>query len=178
MCTCVVEYRPLLVSGGTADLLFQPEGDGMECGFIGWFDFFLSRPLVLINEVDKQLFRENNNLLTVSHSSARLTVQRDGQMAQLPTLSTCTERCRYGPVSVAELHFLIPGSKIKVLISFEPISICARAPQRARNYLIQKEQKSFQSVSLLRLPLSAFTFSSSHHRPGRIPRAATIESTC
>lgn len=68
MCTCVVEYRPLLVREGTA-ALFQAEGDGMKCGFIGWFDFFLSHPLVLINEVDKQLFRENNNLLTKSRSS-------------------------------------------------------------------------------------------------------------
>lgn len=36
---------------------------------------FLCHPLVLINEVDKQLFRENNNLLIVSRSPARLSVQ-------------------------------------------------------------------------------------------------------
>lgn len=55
-------------------LIFKAEGDELKSVFIGWFDF-LSRLLVLINEVDKQLFRENNSLLIPSHSSAAQSVQ-------------------------------------------------------------------------------------------------------
>lgn len=133
-----------------------PFGEGGNCGYIlpcwrrwdeMWFHwlvwFFLNCPLVLINEVDKQLFRENNKLLTVSHSSARLTVQRDGGRAPW----TCTERCRYGLVCVAEQHFVIPGSKIKVLISYDSISICAQAPQWARITSSKRSKNLFPPLS-------------------------------
>lgn len=36
---------------------------------------FPCHPLALINELDKQLFRDNNNLLIVSRSSAQLSAQ-------------------------------------------------------------------------------------------------------
>ncbi len=77
MWTCVVEQLPLPAGKRNrcfSALIFKAEGDELKSVFIGWFDF-LSQLLVLINEVDKQLFRENNSLLILSHSSAPLSVR-------------------------------------------------------------------------------------------------------
>lgn len=91
---------------------------------------FSPRLLVLINEVDKQLFRENNSVLILRHSSAPLSIWLISVMRwQVSFLTPVLRRCnhartptRAGTLCLVTIHYSRRFTKKLTDFEFESIS--------------------------------------------------------